>query len=143
MKPSVRVRGLPEERSCADANGEVDSFDAARASGFQPPCSQIQEMFGTWSQPQWAMAAAAVIAGGQLPLFLTRTRLEASQTAANQPPKKVGRRDLARQFLPSGRRSSGSCVALKRENSDDKPRCWRRMHRRRAAPTGGRICSGR
>jgi len=68
---------------------EADSLSTVTFARQEPKItrlSRLKEMFGALSQPQWAMAAAAVIVFAvSLPLFLSRNQTqEARQGAADQ-----------------------------------------------------------
>lgn len=87
----------------------------------------LRRMFGAVSQPQWAMAAVAVIVlGVSVPLFLSRSQTpEASQTVANQAAAEQPA-GAASPIVPAATPRSGEAPASlvassrARENADDK-----------------------
>jgi hypothetical protein len=104
---------------------EADSLTAARHVSQSTWLSGLKQMFGSLSQPQWAMAATAVIIlAVSLPLFLTRNQaLETSQTVANQSTgdNPVSAASPA-THIPGPKSEEAQAViasSKQRENSDD------------------------
>jgi hypothetical protein len=85
--------------------------------------SRVREMFGAMSQPQWAMAATAVIVlAVSMPLFLSRDQARnASQTVTNQSTSdKPASAGSPSSTSGSGEAPSGVVATSKqRENGDD------------------------
>ena len=87
---------------------------------------RIKEMFGALSQPQWAMAAAAVIVlAVSLPLFMSRNQTrETSQTFANQSSDQpVGAASPVTALSNPGSDQAPAALVpaeRRRENTDDR-----------------------
>lgn len=106
---------------------EADSLAPARQVSQPTWRSGVRQMFGALSQPQWAMAATAVIVlAVSLPLFLTKNQtLETSPTVANESmsDKPVGAAATASPISGSRSEQAPALVAASkpRENSREKP----------------------
>ena len=104
---------------------DADSFAPAQVSQ-SAWLSGLKQIFGALSQPQWAMAAAAVIVlAVSLPMFLTRNQtLDTSQTVASQSTSDKPLSVASPAGSASDAKSSDApalvAAARPRENTDDK-----------------------
>jgi hypothetical protein len=92
----------------------VPGREAARSTWF----SGVSRMFGALSQPQWAMAAAAVIVLAiSLPLFLSRNRVQDSSQAIVE---RIQPQTASPGAPPSENAAASAATSKQREKSDEK-----------------------